>query len=82
MAQLPLTSALPCPRPRASGLEDHPVLGRWSAPEDHTIPPAELIFMAKRAHAHITMVQAPHVSMISDPGVVTSVILQAVHATS
>jgi hypothetical protein len=38
--------------------------------------------MAERAHAHITTVKAPHVSMISHPGVVTSVILQAVHATS
>jgi hypothetical protein len=27
-------------------------------------------------------VKAPHLSMISDPGVVTSVILQAVHATT
>jgi len=38
--------------------------------------------MAERAHARITTVKAPHVSMISDPGVVTSVILQAVHDTS
>jgi hypothetical protein len=38
--------------------------------------------MAENAHAHITEVQAPHLSMISDPGVVTSVILQAVQATT
>ena len=49
---------------------------------DHTIPPAELMFMAERAHAHITRVHAPHVSMISNPGVVTDVIVQAARATS
>ena len=37
--------------------------------------------MAQHAHAHITEVHAPHLSMISDPGVVTLVILEAVHAT-
>src|SRR5271165_4593655 len=41
---------------------------------DHAIPPAELIVMAKAAGARITMVpHAPHVSMISNPGVVTDV---------
>jgi pimeloyl-ACP methyl ester carboxylesterase len=49
---------------------------------DHVIPPAELLAMARRAHAHITKVHAPHLSMISDPGVVTRVILRAVHATN
>jgi hypothetical protein len=38
--------------------------------------------MAENTHAHVTEVDAPHLSMISDPGVVTSVILQAVHATT
>jgi hypothetical protein len=33
------------------------------------------------SRAHITEVRAPHLSMISDPGVVTGVILKAVHAT-
>ena len=32
-------------------------------------------------HAHITKVHAPHLSMVSNPGVVTRVILKAVHAT-
>ena len=49
---------------------------------DHVIPPAEQLFMAKRAHAHITEVNAPHLSMISDPGVVAAVIIQAARATS
>src|SRR5271156_4249841 len=49
---------------------------------DHAIPPALQLAMAKRAHAHITRVDASHLSMISNPGTVTSVILQAVRATS
>src|ERR1700733_7701350 len=49
---------------------------------DHAIPPALQLAMAEKAHAHITEVNAPHLSMISDPGVVTSVILQAAHATA
>ena len=49
---------------------------------DHAIPPALQLAMAKNAHAHITEVNAPHLSMISDPGAVTSVILQAVRATT
>ena len=50
---------------------------------DHAIPPAELLAMAHQAHAHITMAPgAPHLSMIYDPGLVTRVILNAVHATT
>lgn len=50
---------------------------------DRTIPPAELIAMARAAHARITLVpHAPHLSMVSNPGVVTSVIIQAARATS
>jgi pimeloyl-ACP methyl ester carboxylesterase len=49
---------------------------------DHAIPPALQLAMAENAHAHITEVNAPHLSMISDPGVVTSVILQAVRAAT
>ena len=38
--------------------------------------------MAHTAHARITEFNAPHLSMISDPGAVASVILQAIHATT
>jgi hypothetical protein len=38
--------------------------------------------MAHRAKAHVTEIHAPHLSMISDPGAVTSVILEAARATS
>jgi pimeloyl-ACP methyl ester carboxylesterase len=49
---------------------------------DHAIPPALQLAMAHTAHAHITEADAPHLSMISDPGIVTNVILQAVRAAS
>jgi pimeloyl-ACP methyl ester carboxylesterase len=49
---------------------------------DHAIPLALQLAMANTAHARITEVHAPHLSMISAPGAVTSVILQAVRATS
>jgi pimeloyl-ACP methyl ester carboxylesterase len=48
---------------------------------DHVILPAEQLAMARHAHAHITEVRAPHLSMISDPGVVTQVIVEAAQAT-
>jgi len=48
---------------------------------DQVIPPAELTFMAKRAGAHITEVNAGHLSLVSEPSVVIGVILQAVQAT-
>jgi pimeloyl-ACP methyl ester carboxylesterase len=50
---------------------------------DHAIPPAELLAMARQTHARITMAPgAPHLSMISNPGLVTTVILRAVRATT
>jgi pimeloyl-ACP methyl ester carboxylesterase len=49
---------------------------------DRVIPPAELEFMARRAGAHITDVNAGHLSLISAPCVVTRVIIQAAIATS
>ncbi len=49
---------------------------------DKVLPPAEQQIMAKRAGSHITKVDAPHLSMISDPDTVTDVILDAARATS
>jgi pimeloyl-ACP methyl ester carboxylesterase len=44
---------------------------------------AELLAMARQAHARVTIIPgAPHLSMITDPGIVTQVILNAVHATT
>jgi pimeloyl-ACP methyl ester carboxylesterase len=49
---------------------------------DKVIVPAEQLAMAERAHAHITEIKAPHLSMVFDPGAVSAVILQAVDATT
>ena len=49
---------------------------------DKVLPPAEQLFMAKRAGAHITDVNAGHLSMIADPEAVAQVIEQAAQATS
>ena len=48
---------------------------------DHVIPVGEQLSMAQRAGAHITEIDAPHLSMIADPGAVTRVILEAAQAT-
>lgn len=78
--QRPLaTSALTDP----SGVPAWKTIPSWDiiGTADHVIPPAEQLFMAKRAGAHSTEIDAPHLSMISDPGVVASVIEQAAQAT-
>jgi pimeloyl-ACP methyl ester carboxylesterase len=57
----------------------------WAAigTADHAIPPAELEYMAERAHSRITMIpHAPHLSMVSNPGAITKVILRAARATT
>jgi pimeloyl-ACP methyl ester carboxylesterase len=48
---------------------------------DHVIPPAEQLFMSQRAKAHITEIKAGHLSLISNPGTVTRVIIAAAQAT-
>jgi pimeloyl-ACP methyl ester carboxylesterase len=66
----------------ASGTPAWQTIPSWAVvgTADHVIPPAEQLFMAIRAHAHITEVDAPHLSMVADPGLVTQVILAAAHA--
>ena len=49
---------------------------------DKVIPPAEQLFMARRAGAHITEVNAGHLSLISRARTVTEVIEHAARATS
>ena len=74
--QQPLaTSALTDP----SGVPAWKTIPSWDVvgTADHILPPAEQLIMAKRAGAHVTEVNAPHLSMISNPGVVTSVIIDA-----
>lgn len=66
-----------------SGVPAWLTIPSWSliGTADHVIPPAEQMFMSKRAGAHITEVDAGHLSLISDPGAVTSVIIAAALAT-
>ncbi len=47
---------------------------------DHVIPLAEQLFMAHRAGAHITEINSGHLSLITHPGTVTQVIIQAANA--
>jgi len=49
---------------------------------DHIIPEAAQLAMAQQANAHITEINAPHLSMISSPDAVTRVIERAARATS
>ena len=51
----------------------------WSVigTEDHVIPPAEQFVMSTHAGAQITQIDAPHLSMLADPGDVTHVIVEA-----
>jgi hypothetical protein len=55
----------------------------WSGhPATAGIPPAELTFVAKRAGAHSTELNAGHLSMIANPETVAQVIEQAATATT
>jgi len=49
---------------------------------DHAIPPAAQEFMAARAHATVTTINASHLSLISHPDTVANVIEEAARATS
>ena len=48
---------------------------------DHIIPEVSQLAMAQHAHAHITKVRAPHLSMIAKPATVAKVIMTAAKAT-
>jgi pimeloyl-ACP methyl ester carboxylesterase len=66
-----------------SGVPAWQTIPSWSliGTADHVIPPAEQLFMSQRAHAHITAVNAGHLSLISNPDAVTRVILAAARST-
>jgi pimeloyl-ACP methyl ester carboxylesterase len=49
---------------------------------DNAIPSSIQLFMANRAHAHITEVKAGHLSMISQPAAVTKVIEEAARSAA
>ena len=65
-----------------SGVPAWQTIPSWSliGTADHVIPPAEQLFMSQRAHAHITEINAGHLSLISNPNAVTRVILAAARA--
>jgi len=80
--QRPLTSIA---FTQKSGVPAWKTIPSWAVigTADRAIPPAELLAMAHQAHAHITMAPGgSHLVMVSDPGLITNVILSAVHATS
>jgi pimeloyl-ACP methyl ester carboxylesterase len=81
VSQRPLaTAALNDP----SGVPAWETIPSWAliGLDDHVIPPASQTAMAKNANATITDIHAPHLSMISDPAAVRSVIEHAAQATS
>jgi pimeloyl-ACP methyl ester carboxylesterase len=68
-----------------SGVPARKTIPSWAVigAADHAIPPAELLAMARPAHAPVTMAAgSPHLALISNPGLVTRVILDAVHAAT
>ena len=66
-----------------SGVPAWLTIPSWSliGTADHVIPPAQQLFMSRRAKAHITEIEAGHLSLISHPGAVTRVIIAAARAT-
>jgi pimeloyl-ACP methyl ester carboxylesterase len=67
-----------------SGVPAWLTIPSWSVigTADRALPPTEQLFSSQRANAHITQINAGHLSMISDPGAVTRVIVDAVNATT
>jgi pimeloyl-ACP methyl ester carboxylesterase len=79
-SQRPLSAAAlsePSGAPAWASIPSWSVVGT----EDHVITPAEQLLMSTRADAHITKVAAGHLSMITQPAVVTNVIEQAANAS-
>jgi pimeloyl-ACP methyl ester carboxylesterase len=67
-----------------SGVPAYETIPSWYlvGTDDKVIPPAQQLFMARRAHAHIVEVRASHVSLISRPGAVERLVVAAARATS
>jgi pimeloyl-ACP methyl ester carboxylesterase len=79
--QRPLASAAVT---EASGKPAWATVPSWAVvgTQDKVIPPAELLALAAHAGAHVTKVNAGHLSLIADPGTVARVIVRAANATS
>ncbi len=84
LTQEPSTPIATIALAQQSGVPAWQTIPSWAVvgTADHAIPLALQLAMANTAHAHITEIDASHLSMISDPGAVTNVILKAVRATS
>jgi pimeloyl-ACP methyl ester carboxylesterase len=81
VAQRPITfSALlePSGEPAWNTLPSWYLLGT----RDNILPPSLQLFMAQRAHSHITEVRASHLSMLSKPDAVEDLIIAAARSTS
>ena len=67
-----------------SGVPAWQTIPSWAVvgTDDHVIPESDQVSMANNAGAHIREVDAPHLSMISNPGVVTRVIERAAQASA
>jgi pimeloyl-ACP methyl ester carboxylesterase len=63
----------------ASGTPAWKTIPSWylRGTRDRVIPPAEQLFMARRAHAHLVSVPASHMSMVSRPDAVAALVLAA-----
>lgn len=66
-----------------SGAPAWSTIPSWSVigKQDAVIPPAEQVAMSTRAKAHTVEINAPHLSMVTAPGAVTSQIEAAAKAT-
>jgi len=77
-AQQPIGKAITTARTTVAAWHNKPT---WYAvsTEDRTINPDQQRFMAKRIHAQTIELKASHVSLISQPNAVASLIMQAAH---
>jgi pimeloyl-ACP methyl ester carboxylesterase len=69
---------------QASGVPAWKTIPSWDVvgTKDLIIVPSQQYFMAHRAHATVTGVDAGHLSLVSDPGAVARVITKAARATA
>jgi pimeloyl-ACP methyl ester carboxylesterase len=84
-----LIAATQRPSALSSGLEPSGVPAYLTTPswyliglQDKVIPPERQLSMAQRAHAHITEINASHVSMISHPEAVERLVIAAARSTA
>jgi pimeloyl-ACP methyl ester carboxylesterase len=84
-----LIAATQRPSALSSGLEPSGVPAYLTIPswyllglQDKVIPPDRQLSMAQRAHAHITQIDASHVSLISHPKAVERLVIAAARATA